>query len=126
MKNHIFGKAIAYVYTVEYQKRGLPHIHLIVFLDQSCRLTTPQRIDSLISSELPDPVHEPVLFELVKTHMIHGPCRPGQCLNDDGFCSRGFPKPFQPETEITGESYVKSRRRDNGRRIHLQDRSIDN
>lgn len=126
MKNHIFGKAIAYVYTVEYQKRGLPHIHLIVFLDRSCRLTTPQRIDSLISSELPDPVHEPVLFELVKTHMIHGPCRPGQCLNDDGFCSRGFPKPFQPETEITGESYVKSRRRDNGRRIHLQDRSIDN
>ena len=126
MKNHIFGKAIAYVYTVEYQKRGLPHIHLIVFLDRSCRLTTPQRIDSLISSELPDPVHEPVLFELVKTHMIHGPCRPGQCLNDDGFCSKGFPKPFQPETEITGESYVKSRRRDNGRRIHLQDRSIDN
>ena len=37
MKKRIFGKAIAYVYTVEYQKRGLPHVHLILWLDRSAR-----------------------------------------------------------------------------------------
>ena len=42
MKRDIFGKAIGYVYTVEYQKRGLPHTHLIVFLHRSARLSTPR------------------------------------------------------------------------------------
>lgn len=32
MKKNEFGKAVAYVYTIEYKKRGLPHVHLIVFL----------------------------------------------------------------------------------------------
>jgi hypothetical protein len=36
----IFGPAVGYVYTVEYQKR--PHIHLIVFLHRSTRLSTPE------------------------------------------------------------------------------------
>ena len=126
MKQKIFGKAIAYVYTVEYQKRGLPHVHLIVFLDRCNHLATPEWVDSVISSKLPDPVHDPQLFDLVRTHMIHGPCRPGQCLNERGQCSKGFPKPFPNETEITGESYVKTRRRDNGRQIVFADCSVDN
>jgi hypothetical protein len=36
MKNIIFGKAITYIYTIKYQKHGLPHVHLIVFLDHVC------------------------------------------------------------------------------------------
>ena len=125
MKRQIFGKAIAYVYTVEYQKRGLPHVHLIVFLDRACRLSTPQRIDAFISSEIPDPLKDPRLYDLVKTHMVHGPCQRGLCVNEQGHCTKGFPKPFQNETEISGDSYVKTRRRDNGRKIQFKDRTID-
>ena len=106
MKKNLFGKGIARVYTVEYQKRGLPHAHLIVWLDRSQRLLTPEQVDRHISSELPDREREPLLFDLVKTHMIHGPCRPGQCLNERGVCTKNFPKPFQEATEISGESYV--------------------
>lgn len=126
MKGNLFGKAIARVYTIEYQKRGLPHAHLVVWLDRARRLVTAEQVDRHISSELPDPVHEPVLFNLVKTHMVHGPCRPGQCLNEHGVCTKGFPKPFQEVTEISGESYVKTRRRDNGRTISFSDRTVDN
>ena len=34
MKRKIFGNAVAYVGVIEYQKRGKPHIHLIVFLSR--------------------------------------------------------------------------------------------
>ena len=77
-------------YTVEYQKHGLPHVHLIVFLDRACHLLTPARMDSVVSSELPDPMANPELFALVNTHMIHGPCTHGHCLNQENVCTKGF------------------------------------
>jgi hypothetical protein len=54
MQKKIFSHALGYVYTVKYQKRGLPHAHLIVFLHCSCRLSTPELVNSFISTELPD------------------------------------------------------------------------
>ena len=32
-KDQVFGKMRAYTYTIEFQKRGLPHCHLLVFLE---------------------------------------------------------------------------------------------
>lgn len=40
-KNGIFGKAVAYVHTIEFQKRGLPHMHLLLILHSAYRITTP-------------------------------------------------------------------------------------
>ena len=28
-KNRIFGQMVTYVYTIEFQKRGLPHMHIV-------------------------------------------------------------------------------------------------
>ena len=129
MNKKVFGEGVAYVYTVEYQKRGLPHIHLIVFLHPSARLSTTDRIDQFVSTEFPDEKEQPLLHELVKTHMVHGPCGIAHylpCLNDKKECSKGFPKPFQQETEISGESYVKTRRRDTGTSVNVHGTEIDN
>lgn len=129
MNKHIFGEGVAYVYTVEYQKRGLPHIHLIVFLEPGARLSSPDRIDEFISTEFPDEKEQPLLHELVKTHMVHGPCgiaHYSPCLNEKKECSKGFPKPFQPETVISGESYVKTRRRASGISVNVRGTEIDN
>jgi hypothetical protein len=30
--NHIFGVPVAYVYVIEFQKRGLPHAHILIIL----------------------------------------------------------------------------------------------
>jgi len=30
--NSFFGTTVAYIYTIEFQKRGLPYIHLLIFL----------------------------------------------------------------------------------------------
>jgi Helitron helicase-like domain at N-terminus len=66
MKKHIFGRAVGYVYTVEYQKRCLPHVHLIVFLDRSSHLSSPRSVDNFISTEIPNENLQPCLFDLVK------------------------------------------------------------
>ncbi|EFI26531.1 hypothetical protein CC1G_15819 [Coprinopsis cinerea okayama7 len=44
-RNDMFGKAVAYVYTVEFQKRGLPHVHILVFLDSQYTLSTTDAIE---------------------------------------------------------------------------------
>jgi hypothetical protein len=129
MQRRIFGKAVGYIYTVEYQKRGLPHIHLIVFLDRSLRLSTPEAIDELISTEIPNEITHPRLFALVKKFMIHRPCGPdipSPCLDDCRKCSKHFPKPFRLTTEITGDSYVQTRHRDMGHFVQIGRHMVNN
>lgn len=41
----IFGKASARFWTIEYQKRGLPHCHLLLFLDDHDQFLQPDNID---------------------------------------------------------------------------------
>jgi len=49
-KKEIFGEVSCYMYTIEWQKRSLPHVHLLVWLQVKVR---PNDIDSVIcASEL--------------------------------------------------------------------------
>ncbi|KAJ2935002.1 hypothetical protein H1R20_g2134, partial [Candolleomyces eurysporus] len=119
-KKQIFGKCVARVHTIEFQKRGLPHMHMIVFLDQDSKLRTPDDIDSAISAELPDPNTERELYDLVVKHMIHTPCgadgdQNSPCLRN-GRCSKCFPKGFREQTSVSEDSYAQLRRRNNGRK----------
>ena len=34
-KKFIFGRCIAYTYVIEFQKRGLSHMHMLLFVDQN-------------------------------------------------------------------------------------------
>ncbi|GKB18933.1 DNA helicase, partial [Tanacetum coccineum] len=48
-----FGKTVAVLYTVEFQKRGLPHCHTLLWIDESVRVRRDEDIDIYISAELP-------------------------------------------------------------------------
>lgn len=39
-KEQIFSSVAAYAYTIEFQKRGLPHMHLLVIMDPRDKLRT--------------------------------------------------------------------------------------
>ena len=123
----ILGDMAGYLYTIEFQKRGLPHAHIIVFLKPHAKLHTPNQIDSLMSSEFP--VGNPDLLELIKKFMVHGPC--GQynsnspCMQG-GTCTKGFPKPFREHTTVTDDSYARTRRSNTGQTVQVGRHLLDN
>ncbi|CAA0825383.1 Unknown protein, partial [Striga hermonthica] len=119
-EKQIFGEVKAVVYTVEFQKRGLPHAHILFFLAKANKFLDPSDIDKIISAEIPDETSDPYYYEAVKEHMIHGPCglaRKNSPCMVDGKCSKRFPKPFLELTSVDDDGYPRYRCRDNGRHI---------
>ncbi|PAA84583.1 hypothetical protein BOX15_Mlig017082g4 [Macrostomum lignano] len=110
-KGAIFGPTRCDMYTIEWQKRGLPHAHILIWLRNRIR---PNQIDSVIRAEIPDPDEDPQLYQIVTRQMIHGPCgrlKPDSPCMVDGRCSKKFPKALLRET-VTGEDgYPLYRRR---------------
>lgn len=98
----IFGKVIGYVAAIENQKRGLPHIHLLIILDNSDKMDSPKKIDQVVWAHIPDKKEYPQLYEKVLKFMIHRPCKNKKdsiCYKGDK-CSKQFPKKYQAKTEI--------------------------
>jgi Helitron helicase-like domain at N-terminus len=109
-KKGIFGATITRIHTIEFQKRGLPHIHILIWLERDYKIRTPADVDSMISAEFPDPVTHPRLFRLVSEVMTHGPCGAlnlnSPCMKDNR-CGKKFPKDFSDETIIGEDGYPK-------------------
>jgi len=86
------------MYTVEFQKIGLPHAHILLWLDGECKLKNAADIDKVISAELPNSDLYPKLEKVVSSYMIHGPCGPARynspCMKE-GRYSKFYPKNFK-------------------------------
>ncbi|XP_044019984.1 uncharacterized protein LOC122860299 [Aphidius gifuensis] len=111
-KKKLFGEVLAFVYVVEYQKRGLPHIHLLVTLKHGDKMLTPEKVDKYIYAEIPDSNIYPILHNIVIKNMIHA-CG-DWCKNEKGGCSKRFPKLFQNETTMDENGYPTYCRRNTG------------
>jgi Helitron helicase-like domain at N-terminus len=128
-KRGCLGKAVACVWTIEFQKRGLPHVHMIIFLHPDSKLRTPEDIDTLLSAEFLDKDEEPEPLELVKKFMVHTPCgaeNPNAPCMQDGKCSKGVSKPFREQTTVNEDSYANLRRWDTGKKYQVGGHEVDN
>ena len=141
----LFGKAVAHMHVIEFQKRGLPHAHILLILADHDRTLTKELVDSLVVAELPpDPEladtpmkmdERKIMENIVLTNMLHGPCGkdyPNAPCMDNGKCSKNFPKEFHKETIVDPENYYAIYKRrspdDGGRTVILPktNRKVDN
>ena len=115
-KESFFGKAVAHTWVVEFQKRGLPHAHILLIVAEADKPKTAEDVDRFVSAEIPDPTTQPELYHLVDTHMVHGPCghlNPACSCMKDGQCSKNYPKrPLRPATNINVNGYPEYARRE--------------
>ena len=116
VQNKIFGEIVGYMYVVEWQKRSLPHMHLLLILSDADEIKTAEVIDEVVSAEIPDPEILPDLHELVVKFNLHGPCGPEfahkTCMqNDKCTCRHHFPFDFCNETFVGNSSYPTYKRR---------------
>jgi len=120
--NHIFldvlGKCTGYTYTIEFQKRGLPHAHIVIWYER--QIDSERIVNTITLAQLPHKDLEPRYFEAVTTLMMHGPCGaadPHKMCMVDGQCSKNYPKTFCAQTELTEGNGVRYARPDNSRHV---------
>lgn len=129
LKHHVLGIVLADVHVIEFQKRGLPHAHILLILREADKVRDPAHVDSIVCAEIPDPEQDPELHAIITQSMIHGPC--GQmnlqspCMDGDK-CSKKIPKDFVDETILNVNGYPLYRRRNNGRTILKNNFFLDN
>jgi hypothetical protein len=101
----------ARVHSIEFQKRGLPHAHILVILKSAHKMRTAASVNSMVSAEMPQ---DPLERAMVTKNMVHGPCgvhNPRSPCMVDGKCSKNYPMPFAPETTVSENGYPVYRRR---------------
>ncbi|XP_076042223.1 uncharacterized protein LOC143026107 [Oratosquilla oratoria] len=138
LTDKIFGEVSAHLYSIEWQKRGLPHVHILLWMK---RKVTENTVSSLISAEIPDKKKHPELYDIVTTNMIHGPCigydESSVCCNgkknDRGTCQKDFPKQCRSTIKFGNNGYPLYRRRAVGeggfsfvKKLKEQEVTIDN
>nr|GEU66377.1 helicase [Tanacetum cinerariifolium] len=104
------------VYVIEFQKRGLPYAHLLLWLEADCKCKTTAQKDHIIPVELPSLTDDPERYKVVTEYMLHGPCgnegRYAPCTIE-GKCTKRYPKAFYVETILDDDGYPIYRRQDN-------------
>ncbi|XP_057755425.1 uncharacterized protein LOC130974571 [Arachis stenosperma] len=125
----IFGKILGYICTVEFQRRELPHAHILLFMSNEFKSQTPDDIDKHITAEILDEDERQNLNGAFQNYMVHGPCGPynknSHCMKN-GSCSKFYPKEFRQQTLIDEAGFSKYRRTDNGRTMKKRERVLDN
>lgn len=129
IKKAYFGQVAGYVHVTEFQKRGLPHEHILLIMNLHNKLTSPDAYDKVICAEIPEKDKYHVLHNLVIKHMLHGPCgvlnKKCPCMVNEE-CRFRYPRQFCAATQQGKDSYPLYRRRDDGRRVKVRGCVLDN
>jgi len=103
IKGQVFGPVKYWLSSIEWQKTGLSHAHILVWLLQ---VLNPNQIDDIISDEIPNTNMK--LHNIVKQNMVHGPCgsfNPKSPCMKEGKCTKMFPRQLISETQTATDGY---------------------
>ena len=99
------GKVQDYYYRTEFQQRGWPHIHMVVWVENAPRYSEESEdeviefIDKYISCEVP-PESDKELHEIVTSVQTHSKNHTKSCRKGGKVCRYNFPKPPSNRTFI--------------------------
>ncbi|XP_074278501.1 uncharacterized protein LOC141602089 [Silene latifolia] len=132
VEDKIFGEVAAFVYVDEFQKRGLPHAHILLIMKPGSKMNCIDDFDKFVSAEIP-PVTNVSLRKVVLKHMMHGPCGhldpERQCMqhkSSKGRCKYAYPKQFAVSTTNSSDGYPVYRRRKIGDSAKIRGEQLDN
>ncbi|XP_074549060.1 uncharacterized protein LOC141807175 [Halichoeres trimaculatus] len=101
------GEVEDYFYRVEFQARGSPHIHMLVWVrnapvyGEDTDWVVCQFIDKYITCQMPDPETDPELYNIVSEVQVHSRNHSASCRKGNVTCRFGFPKLPMDTTWIT-------------------------
>jgi hypothetical protein len=114
IKDGVLGNVIVKIWVIEFQKKGLPHPHILLILDEVSKLRIAEDYDSMVSAEIPDPMRHLEAYETITLCMVHGPCGPdflnAQCM-EHGKCKKRYSRSFSVETRCDVDGYLEYQRR---------------
>lgn len=106
------GGFVYMIWVVEFQKRGLPHCHMLIRLKGEMSVSD---VDSLVSAELPTEAEDPQLRALILKHMMHPKDHLlreySRCHTKAGTCQYEFPLPLEENTRFDEAGKIYYRRR---------------
>ncbi|KAL3084144.1 hypothetical protein niasHS_008613 [Heterodera schachtii] len=119
----VMGPIRGWFYSLEHQKRGLPHVHFALILDWDrvrsggVIMTPEDYIGQYISAEIPENPSgrspevtlRRQLYNTITTMNIHT-CSARRCIVD-GKCTKHFPRPFSYDNVYSENAYPRYRRR---------------
>ncbi len=105
----LFGTVNAMIWRIEYQQRGLPHLHLLLWTDfDTDDISALERlINTRFLKDDPDIMKQKIVNEtnaMIQKYQIHTcshRCKPSRWSE----CSFGFPKPVSETTKIVNNTY---------------------
>ena len=101
------GNVIDYFYRIEFQQRGSPHVHILIWIENAPILGVDkdeyvvQFIDKYISCEKPTEKEDPELHEIVSHVQSHSKKHSKSCKKKGTTCRFNFPRPISKRTFIS-------------------------
>lgn len=118
----ILGEINAYISRVEYQQRGLPHAHILLWT--SFDIDDIEKIDSVIAASLMDEdsridniIKQKQLNHLISRYETHI-CGP-RCLKNSNVCCYGFPKSPVDKTHFENYKIIFKRSPESSRIVQF-------
>uniref|UniRef100_A0A914YGP9 Helitron helicase-like domain-containing protein n=1 Tax=Panagrolaimus superbus TaxID=310955 RepID=A0A914YGP9_9BILA len=128
IKRGVLGKVNTYKLALEHQKRGMPHLHILLSMKKEYKPTTAEEVDDLIIAHLAEQPEDDDenynanlrYFNSQLKLMIHDPSRcAAMCgkSKKNGICKKGFPKPYSDTTIMKSDGYAQLKRPEDGRTV---------
>lgn len=104
-ENPLLGKYVVdFWWRVEFQLRGSPHVHMVVWCEQMPAFDSPQGVkllDQVVTCNVPDPGYDKEMHDLVVKLQTHKHTH--TCFKENTICRFAFPRPVSNVTKILDE-----------------------